>query len=97
MKAIFISMDQAHYDDVLEVLRKNNQKGYTSWDEVTGKGSANGLPHLGSHAYPSLNSALFVITEDHHLEPLLAALKQLDEQSQNLGLRAFYWSIEGMI
>lgn len=97
MKAIFISMDQAHYDDVLEVLRQNNQKGYTSWEQVTGKGSVMGLPHLGSHAYPSLNSALFVVTEDHRLEPLLSALKQLDKESQNLGLRAFYWSIEGMI
>lgn len=97
MKAIFLSFNQAHYDDITELLPHQGQKGFTSWEDVSGCGSRGGLPHLGTHAYPTLNSAIFISCEDHHLKPLMDALHELDSQSENLGLRAFYWTIEGTI
>ena len=96
MKAIFIPCDQAFNEDVLNILKTYNVRGYTGWDEVQGKGSKTGEPHLGSHAWPSLNYAVLVAVEDDKVKPILTALKELDSTSNVLGLRAFVWNIEEM-
>ena len=64
MKTIFITYDQAHHDDVVEVLTKSTARGYTLLQGVGGRGSKNGEPHLGSHAWPSMNNAILTIVED---------------------------------
>ena len=87
MKAVFIAFNQAHEDDVLMALRRMNVRGYTGWTSVIGAGTQKGEPHLGSHAWPTLNAAYW----------LLEMLKSIDEESPQLGLRAFVWSIENMI
>ena len=97
MKAIFLAFNQAHIEDVNTLLMHLNIKGYTGWETVIGAGSSDGEPHLGSHSWPTLNSAYISIIPDEKLEPLMAALKELDEASPQLGLRAFSWSIEQTI
>ncbi|GAB1415814.1 hypothetical protein MASR2M117_12200 [Paludibacter sp.] len=97
MKSIFIAFDQAYYDQVLSILRGNNVRGFTTWNEVQGRGTHQGIPHLGSHAWPSLNSALMTIIEDEKVENMLKDLKALDQTSELMGLRAFVWNIENMI
>ena len=57
MKAVFIAFNQAHEDDVLMALRRMNVRGYTGWTSVIGAGTQKGEPHLGSHAWPTLNAA----------------------------------------
>lgn len=90
-------LDQAHYDIIVENLARLNIRGFTSWKEVYGRGSSNGIPHYGSHAWPSVNNAILTVVEDHKVEGLLAYLRELDSESANLGLRAFVWNIEGGI
>lgn len=97
MKAILITFDQAHYAKIIDVLDRNNCRGFTAWEHVQGRGSDHGEPHYGSHAWPSLASAIITMVEDHRVAPVLARLKELDAESPKLGLRAFVWNIEGMI
>ena len=97
MKAVMIILDQAHYDEIIENLSSLNIRGFTSWKEVHGRGSKNGIPHYGSHAWPSVNNAILTMVEDDRVPLLLNYLKELDNESPNLGLRAFVWSIEQAI
>lgn len=97
MKSIFITFDQAHYEAIIEILDKTNCRGFTTWREVQGRGSKNGEPHYGSHAWPSLDSAIITIVDDKKVEPVLTALKNLDQSAPALGLRAFVWNVEDAI
>ncbi len=97
MKAMFIAFDQAHYDHIVEVLEKNNCRGFTSWESVKGRGSKTGEPHYGSHAWPSIAGAIMTMVEDSRVDNLLDALKALDDEKPKLGLRAWTWNIERTI
>ncbi|WP_352423575.1 PG0541 family transporter-associated protein [Proteiniphilum sp.] len=97
MKAVMITLDQAHYDEIVDNLGSLNIRGFTSWKEVHGRGSKSGEPHYGSHAWPSVNKAILTIVEDSRVKLLLDYLRTLDEESPNLGLRAFVWNIEDMM
>ena len=97
MKTVFIVYDQAHHDDVIEALNESTVRGYTLVEQVGGRGTKGGDPHLGSHAWPSMNSAIFSVVEDDRVEPLLKRLKQLDMDNPMLGLRAFVWNVEQSI
>lgn len=97
MKAIFITFDQAHYDKVIDALERTNCRGFTSWEMVTGRGSASGEPHYGSHAWPGMSSAVISIVEDRYVDTILAKLRAIDEDRPKLGLRAFVWNIETMV
>lgn len=97
MKSILIVFDQAYYEQILSILRGNNIRGFTSWEEVQGKGSKTGEPHLGTHAWPTLNSAIVTVVEDEKVQPVLADLKALDQTSDLMGLRAFVTHVEAMI
>ena len=97
MKSIMIAFDQAYMDQVISILRGNNVKGYTGWEQVIGRGTTTGDPHLGSHAWPSINSSIITVVEDHKVENILKDLKALDLTSELMGLRAFVWNIEAMI
>lgn len=92
-----ITLDQAHYDEIVGNLSSLNIRGFTSWKEVHGRGSKNGEPHYGSHAWPAMNNAILTIVENDRVKLLLDYLRMLDEESPNLGLRAFVWNIEDMM
>lgn len=93
MKAIFIAFDQAHHEAVLEILEKSSCRGFTSFGETQGRGSLYGDPHYGTHAWPSLGSAILTVVEDNRVEIVLGKLKDLDKSKPRLGLRAFVWDI----
>ena len=97
MKAVMILLDQANYDEIVNDLSSLNIRGFTSWKEVHGRGSKDGIPHYGSHAWPSVNNAILTIVEDDRVPVLLKYLKDLDNESPNLGLRAFVGNIEEAI
>ena len=94
MKAIFISYNQAFSDEVVEVLEENGQRGFTRWVDIQGRGSKDGIPHLGNHAWPEQNHAVLPFVEDDKAEPILDALRAKDEGSLDLGLRFFVWKVE---
>lgn len=97
MKAIFISFDQAHRDSVVEALGRSLQRGYTMFPDTWGRGSKTGEPHLGSHAWPSINSSILTICEDDRVAPLMKRLRDIDEETPMLGLRAFVLPVEDML
>lgn len=97
MKSILITFDQAHYNHILEILERNNCRGFTSWQQVSGRGSRNGEPHYGSHAWPSLASAIITVVDDEKVDSVLSKLKELDDERPKLGLRAFVWAVEKSI
>lgn len=94
MKAVFISFDQAHTERILDILDRLNCRGFTSWQQVNGRGSRDGEPHYGSHAWPSLASAILTMVADDRVEPLLVRLRAINDESPRLGLRAFVWKLE---
>jgi nitrogen regulatory protein PII len=94
MKSVFISFDQAYYEQILHILNYSNIRGFTRWDNVQGRGSKTGEAHYGSHAWPSLNGAIMTVIPDEKVKPLLEELKALDATSELMGLRAFVWNIE---
>lgn len=89
MQAIFIAYDMAHHEKVIEVLNACSCRGFTSFGTVQGRGSKTGEPHYGSHAWPSLASAMMTIVEDEKVDAVLNRLKAIDEEKPKLGLRAF--------
>ena len=94
MKAIFIAYNQAYNEEIVEVLENNGQRGYTAWQDIQGKGSVDGIPHLGSHAWPEMNYAILTMVEDDKVDPIMDDLKAKDEAYRDLGLRAYVWNIE---
>ena len=94
MKALFISYNQAYSEEIVQVLEDHGQRGFTRWDGVQGRGSSDGIPRLGNHAWPEQNHAVISFVDDGKVADILAALKKKDEGSRDLGLRAFVWNIE---
>lgn len=92
-----MAFNQAHEEDVALVMKQLNVKGYTGWEALIGAGSDKGEPHLGSHAWPTLNGAYLAVVPDRTVSELLSRLKALDAENPMLGLRAFSWNIEEMI
>lgn len=97
MKAIFIAFNQAHYEDIVCIMDLNEIKGFSHWDNVAGRGSHTGEPHLGSHAWPTMNGAFLTMVEDDKVERFLKLLNKLDSQAENQGLRAFVLNVEQAI
>lgn len=97
MKSILIVFDQAYYERISALLDKMNCRGFTYLETVQGRGTKTGEPHFGSHAWPSLNSAIITIVPDTRVDSLLEALHEMDKQTEQLGLRAFVWNIEKTI
>lgn len=94
MKSILITFDQAYYQRIIDMLDKNNCRGFSYFQQVQGRGSKTGEPHYGSHAWPSMCSAIITVVEDHRVKPLLNTLREMDDATPQLGLRAFVWTIE---
>ena len=97
MKAIMITFDQAYYERIIDALERNNCRGFTAWQEVQGRGLVNGEPHYGSHAWPSLASAIITMVDDAKVDTVLGFLHEMDVATPKLGLRAFVWAIEKTI
>lgn len=97
MKSIFIAFDQAHREKIIDILERNNCRGFTAWEQVTGRGSVSGEPHYGSHAWPSLASAIITMVEDNRVSIVLERLRAIDTARPKLGLRAFVWNVEDSI
>lgn len=97
MKSVMITFDQAYYNRIIRLLDHLNCRGFTYWEQVQGRGSVKGEPHYGSHAWPSMCSAIMTVVEDHRVDPLLEALHDMDMKTEQLGLRAFVWNIERSI
>ncbi|MCQ2288921.1 MAG: hypothetical protein MJZ74_07460 [Muribaculaceae bacterium] len=97
MKAIFIAFDQAYYERLVDDLHNMGCRGFTAWQEVMGRGTKTGEPHYGSHAWPSIAGAMFVMCPASKVEGILAHLHELDMATPKLGLRAWVMPVEQSI
>lgn len=94
MKGIFIAYDQAYNMEVADALEQLGVRGFTMWQDISGRGSETGEPHLGNHAWPTMNNAILTFVPDSKVDDILADLRARDEEFPALGLRAFVWNVE---
>ncbi len=94
MKAVFVAYNEAQTEAVLEAMEKCFVKGYTMWQQVTGRGSKDGEPHLGSHAWPTMNTAMITFVDDESAKRLKERLMEIDNLKPQLGLRLFSWTVD---
>ena len=92
-----MSCNQSMYDEVLKIMDEMEIRGFTGWEELIGRGTNDGEPHLGNHAWPSMNSALISVMEDAKAADFLARLSTLDDENSEQGLRAFAWDVTGVM
>lgn len=93
MKAVMITYNQALTEKVEYMLNKLGIKGYTLFQEVLGRGSNTGVPHLGTHTWPEINNALLTVVEDEKVDELFTMIKKIDSINEDVGIRAFVWDV----
>ena len=97
MKALFVSYNQALTDRINKLLDDHGVRGFTRWALTEGRGTHDGEPHYGTHAWPAMNTSILAIVEEEKISPLLDALRALDEATKQQGCRAFVWDITAMM
>ena len=94
MKALFKSYNQAMTERVEAMLNEVGIRGFSLFPLTHGRGSFTGEPHMGNHTWPAMNSTIIAMVEDEKIAPAMAALREIDKDTQLQGLRAFVWNIE---
>lgn len=79
------------------MLDEQEVRGFSLFPLTHGRGSFNGEPHMGTHAWPSMNSSVLAMVEDQKVAQLLDAVRELDKVTQLQGIRAFVWEITDMM
>jgi nitrogen regulatory protein PII len=97
MKAIMIIYNQAHTEKVEYLLEKLGIKGFSLWENVQGRGTRTGVPHLGTHAWPEINKSVLTVIEDDLVDRVLENIKRIDAVNEEVGIRAFVWDILKMV
>jgi len=97
MKAIMIIYNQAHTEKIEYMLDKLGINGYTLWENVQGRGSNTGVPHMGTHTWPEINKSVLTIVNDDLVDIVLDKVKRIDSINEEVGIRAFVWDILKMV
>ncbi|MCR5019315.1 MAG: hypothetical protein K6A64_11030 [Bacteroidales bacterium] len=97
MKALFIVYNQAYNQEIVEQLEKLGQRGYTVWQEIGGRGSVDGEPHLGSHAWPTQNHALLSVMDNDAAAKVMEKMREVDASNPALGLRAYALPVDEVL
>ena len=97
MKALFISYNQALTDRINKLLDDFGVRGFTRWALTEGRGTHDGEPHYGTHAWPAMNTSVLAIVEDEKIPVLLDALRTIDASTKQQGCRAFVWDITALM
>ena len=97
MKAVMIVFNQAHTERVEYMFDRLGVRGYSLWENVQGRGRNNGVPHLGTHAWPEINKIALAIIDNELADDILSAVKKIDSINEEVGIRAFVWDIEKMV
>jgi len=88
-----IIFNQAHTERVEYLFDKLGVKGYSLWENVQGRGTHTGVPHLGTHAWPEINKIALTVIPDEIVDSVLDAVKKIDSINDEVGIRAFVWEI----
>lgn len=93
MKAVMIIYNQANTEKIEYMLDRLGIKGYSLWENVQGRGTSTGVPHLGTHAWPEINKCVLAVVEDGIVESVLEKIKKIDAINEDVGIRAFVWEV----
>jgi nitrogen regulatory protein PII len=93
LKAVFISYNQSLTDKVEYMLDLLGIRGYTQWENIKGRGSVMGEPHLGTHTWPEINSSVLAIVEEDTVGKIMETVKKIDEVNTEVGIRVFVWDV----
>lgn len=93
LKSVFVVYNQAHTEKVEYLLDILGIRGFTRWENLSGRGSVDGNPHMGTHTWPESNSATMMIIESDKVEKLLDGFKKINQVNTDVGIRAFVWDI----
>jgi nitrogen regulatory protein PII len=93
MKAVMIIYNQAHTEKIEFMFEKLGIRGYSLWENVQGRGSSTGVPHLGTHAWPEINKSVIAVVDDNLVDTILDKVKRIDAINEEVGIRAFVWEI----
>lgn len=93
-KSVMIIYNQEITEEVFDILEKLAIRGFTKWEQVQGRGSHEGPPHMGSHTWPELNGALLTVVREEQVEPLFQELEKLHASARQQGVKAYVWHVE---
>ena len=82
MKAVFLSYNQALTDRVNAILDGQGIRGFTRWALTEGRGSVDGEPHYGTHAWPSVKASILAIVGDEQVAPPPEAFRAMDRATR---------------
>ena len=108
MKSVLIVYNQANNERVEYMLDTLGIRGFTYWENVQGRGSGDfgradtqhrvpGDPHRGTHTWPELNNAILTVVPDDKVDDLLTSVRKLDKRNEEVGIRAFVWTIDTFV
>lgn len=97
MKSVMIVFNQANTGRVEYLLDTLNIRGFTFWENVQGRGSVDGDPHRGTHAWPEMNNAVLAVVDDSQVDEIMQSVRKLDLRNKEVGVKAFVWNIEQMV
>ena len=92
-----IIYNQAQTEKVEFMLDKLGIKGYSLWENVQGRGSNTGVPHLGTHTWPEINKSTLTVVDDDQVDIILDKVKRIDVLNEEVGIKAFVWDILKMV
>jgi len=97
LKSVMIVYNQANTERVEFLLDTLGVRGFTFFENVQGRGTTDGEPRRGTHAWPEMNSAMICVVDEAMVEPLLEGVEKLDARNKEVGVKAFVWAIEKMV
>lgn len=97
MKSVFIVFNQALGERVADLLDSLNARGFTQWQDVMGRGTVKGEPHMGTHTWPAMNSAIMTVVDENLAEKILSGISKINQTAELQGIKAFSWNIEEMV
>lgn len=97
LKSVMIVYNQANTERVEFLLDELGVRGFTFFENVQGRGTVNGDPRRGTHAWPEMNSAMICVVDEKMVEPLLEGVQKLDLRNKEVGVKAFVWTIDQMV
>ena len=93
MKAVLIIHNQAQADRIEYMLDRLEIRGFSKWENVSGRGSETGDPRMGTHTWPEMNSSVLAVVQDEQVSDLLESVKKLNAINEEVGIRAFVWEV----
>lgn len=94
MQSVFIVYNQALTERVDDLLNKVGARGFTQWQDVFGRGTKTGEPHMGTHTWPAMNTAVLAVVDEDTARELLEGVKDINKVAEAQGIRAFVWNVE---